>query len=171
MGMRFVDAARHAFSFMEDAGFRLTQSGPARLQYETVLVVVTIEWDARSGELDVLVGLQPEKGEARDAFSLADLLAMENVDVLERKMPFQVIEESKLGPFLERLAADTQANAQPALDGDRMYFRRLNTFRSAQARSLLRDMELRRARSEAETAWEKRDLERLIDLILRSKKS
>jgi hypothetical protein len=41
--MRFVDAAKQAFSFMQDAGFRLTQDGPARLQYETALVVVAIE--------------------------------------------------------------------------------------------------------------------------------
>jgi hypothetical protein len=158
--MRFVDAAKQAFSFMQDAGFRLTQDSPARLQYETALVVVAIEWDARSGELDVLIGLQPKKGERRDAFSLTDLLAMENVP--ERRMPFQVADESKLAPFLERLATDTRANAQSALAGDRMYFWRLNTFRSAQAIEFERDMKLRCVRSEAEIAWQKRDLERLI---------
>src|SRR5262245_28823929 len=121
--MRFAEAAQQAFSFLEDAGFRLAESGPARLQYETARAFVTIDWDARSGELNVRVGLQPKHGEARDEFSLTDLLDMEGVDVPERKRPFQVADESQLSPFLEKLAADTQAHAQPALAGDRMLFR------------------------------------------------
>jgi hypothetical protein len=70
--MRFAEAAKQAFSFSEHAGFRLTQSGPARLQYETAQAFATIEWDAGSGELNVFVGPQPRNGEARDAFSLTD---------------------------------------------------------------------------------------------------
>ena len=135
MSMRFSEAAKQAFSYLGHAGFRLTQIDPHRLQYETAEAFVTIEWDARSGELNVFVGLQPSKDEVRDAFSLRDLLAMQNVDVPERNMPFQVAEEDKLGPFLNKIAEDTRVYAQPALAGDRMFFRRLNAFRSAQAQT------------------------------------
>lgn len=101
---RFTDMAKQAFSFLEDAGFRLSHADAARLQYETAQVFVTIEWDARSGETNVFVGLKSKKGEPPDAFSLSDLLGMQDVDVPERKMPFQVAEENRLGPFLEKLA-------------------------------------------------------------------
>ncbi len=67
--MRFPGAAKRAFSFLEDAGFRLVRRDPDQLQYETPQVLVTIEWDARSGELNVFLGLQPRKGGTRDAFS------------------------------------------------------------------------------------------------------
>lgn len=161
--MRFSDAAKRAFSFLEDAGFRLLQ-GDRELQYETAQAFVTVEWDTRSGELNVFFGLQPKKSEQLGAFSLSDLLGMQGVDVPEGKMPFQVADESQVGPFLEKLAEDTRIHAQPALVGDRMFFRRLNSFRNAQAQAYMRDMELRRVRAEADKAWQKRDLEKLIGL-------
>jgi hypothetical protein len=162
--MRFTDMAQQAFSFLEGIGFRLSLSDPARLQYESTQTFVTIEWDARSGELNAFIGLQARKGELRDAFSLRDLLAMENVDVPERKMPFQVADETKLGPFIDQMAEDTRVHAQLALAGDRMFFRRLETFRSAQADVYMRDMELRRVRTEADKAWQRRELDKLIAL-------
>jgi hypothetical protein len=162
--MQFSDAAMRAFSFLEGAGFRLVQRDRDQLRYETAEVLVTIEWDARSGELNVFFGLQPRKGEQPDALSLRDLLGMEGVDVPERTMPFQVAEESQLRPFLDKLAEDTRVHAQPALAGDRMFFHRLQAFRNAQAQAYMRDMELRRVRAEADKAWQKRDLEKLIGL-------
>jgi hypothetical protein len=164
MSVHFPDMAQQAFSFLEGVGFHLTQSGPARLQYETARAFVTVEWDGRSGELNVFVGLQPSKGETGEAFSLTDLLAMEGVEVPGRRMPFQVAEESKLRPFLDKLAGDMQVHAQPALAGDRMFFRRLNAFRSAQAQAHMRDMELRRVRTEADAAWQKRELDKIVAL-------
>jgi hypothetical protein len=164
MSMHFPDMAQEAFSFLERTGFRLTESGPTRLQYETAQAFVTVEWDTRSGELNVFVGLQSRKGEAGNAFSLTDLLAVEGVDAPERRMPFQIAEESKLRPFLDKLAEDMQVHAQPALAGDRMFFRRLNTFRSAQAQTYMRDMDLRRVRTEADKAWQKRELDKMVAL-------
>lgn len=162
--MQFRDRAQQAFSFLERAGFRLVERTPARLDYETAQAFVTIEWDARSGELNVFVGPQPREGEVRNAFSLTDLLAMDGVDVPERKMPFQVAEENKLGPFLDKLANDTQTYAQPALVGDPTFYRRLKAFRNTQAQTYMRDMELRRIRNDADKAWQKRNFQRLIAL-------
>ena len=162
--MRFAETVQQAFAFLEEAGFRLTQSSPVRLQYEAAQAFVAIDWDARSGELNVWVGLPPKNGEAPDEFSLTELLAMEGADVPGRKKPFEVADESKLGPFLEKLAADTQAYAQPALTGDRMFFCRLGAFRSAQARTYWRNFELVRVRRQADKAWQSRELKTLIAL-------
>jgi hypothetical protein len=79
-------------------------------------------------------------------------------------MPFQIAEEGRLRPFLDKLAEDTRVHAQPALAGVRMFFRRLKAFRSAQAQAYMRDMELCRIRSEAQNACQKRELDRLITL-------
>lgn len=164
MSKRFFNVAQRVFSFLEDAGFRLAKRDPTRLQYETDQVFVTVEWDSRSGEINVFVGRQPRNDEPRDAFSLRDLLAMQDVQVPERTMPFQVSEEGRLGLFLEKLAEDIRTHGQSALAGDRMFFRRLRAFRNAQSHAYMRDMELRRVRSKAEKAWRKRELEKVIDL-------
>jgi len=164
MSMRFAEVAQLAFSFLEKTGFRLVQRGSTRLQYESDKAVVIIEWDARSGEMEVFVGLWPMKSEPQNVFSLTDLLNMQGVDAPKGRKPFQVVDERLLAQFLEKLAEDTQMHAQSALAGDRMFFRRLETFRSAQSEAYMRDMELRRLRSEADKAWGIRDLNKFISL-------
>lgn len=164
MSERFSNMAQRAFSFLEDAGFRLVKRDSTRLQCETDKVVVAVEWDSRSGEINVFVGRRPRNDGPQDAFSLRDLLAMQDVQVPERRMPFQVSEEGRLGPFLEKLAEDMRTYGQPALAGDRVFFRRLRAFRSAKSHAYMRDMELRHVRSEAEKAWRKRELDKVIEL-------
>jgi hypothetical protein len=164
MSMRFAEAAEQAFAFLEEVGFKLTQRSETRLQYESNQAVAVIEWDPRSGELEAFIGLLARKGELQETFSLTDVLNMQGAEAPNRRIPFQVADEDRLAPFLQRLAGDTRTHAQAALAGDRMFFRRLSTFRSAQSRAYMRDMELRRVRSEAERAWRNRDLSRLIRL-------
>jgi hypothetical protein len=159
----FAEGAKQAFSFLEDAGFHLVQRAPAVLEYQSAQAYLKIVWSVFSGELNVFIGLQPRKGE-RDGFSLTDLLAMGGVDAAEARRPFQVYDPGNLRPFLARLAADTQAHAQLALAGDRMFFRRLETYRTAQSQRFWRDMEVGRVRMEAEKAWKQRELGKLIAL-------
>jgi hypothetical protein len=168
MSARFPDMAKSAFAFLDDAGFRLVHCEQRALRYETAQVFVAIEWDARSGELNVYLGLQPKNGERADAFSLDDLLGMEQMGRPSRSMPFQVADESRLEPFLKELATEMRAHAVPALDGDRMYFRRLETYRHAQSQAYMRGMKLRHIRAEAAKAWSERnyaEVARLYALI------
>jgi hypothetical protein len=79
-------------------------------------------------------------------------------------MPFQIADESELGPFLDKLAEQMRTHAQAALTGDRMFFHRLEVFRNSQAQAYMQDIEIRRVRGEAETAWRKRELDRLVGL-------
>jgi hypothetical protein len=160
----FAEAAQVAFSFLESAGFRLVEQENARLGYESDQTLFSIEWDVRSGELNIFVGLKPRKGEKRDSFSLSDLLRMEGVDAPESLQPFQVSEEERLPAFLGRLAEDTRVHASSALAGDRMFFRRLEIFRNSQSSALLRDMTVRRVRLDADEAWRARDFNRVVDL-------
>ncbi len=164
MSERFPDLARRAFSFLESGGYSLTRVAASHVQYETESSIVSISWERRSGELNVSLGLQPAKGDRLDLFSLTDLLKMLNVDAPEARMPFQVSDESKLGPFLDQLAKDLQTFAAPTLAGDRMFYRRLETFRGHRAHQLTLSMELSRIRARAEVAWQKRDFGALIAL-------
>jgi hypothetical protein len=69
-------------------------------------VFLTVGRDPRDGELNVSIGLQLTKGRPRDDFSLTTLLAMEGADVPEARLPLQVFDQNKIGPFLERLALE-----------------------------------------------------------------
>jgi hypothetical protein len=162
MSERFPDMAKRAFSFLEGAGFRLKQSDAGQLRYESAQSVVDIVWDARSGELEAFVGLYPQTGLPKDTYSLTDVCGMEAVP--DRKMPPQVADENRLRPFVDQLAEDMRVHAQPALAGDRMFFRRLETYRHARAEAFGRSVKLQQVRSAVEDAWRKRDFKKVIGL-------
>jgi hypothetical protein len=164
MSERFPDMAKQAFSFLEGVGFRLTQIDARQLRYESAHSVVVIGWDARSGELEAFVGLQSSTGRPEDTYSLTDILGMEGAQVPDRRMPVQVADENRLRPFVDQLAGDMRVHAQSALVGDRMFFRRLETFRHAKAEAFARSMKLQQVRSEVEKAWRKREFKRVIGL-------
>jgi hypothetical protein len=149
-----------SFSFLEGLGFACTNNELDHLRYETDKVFVAITWDRRSGELNEFVGLRPHRGEQEVGISLSDLLAMEGVNL----PPFQVADEGRLAPFVEKLAEETKNFARPALAGDRMYFRRLRTFRNAAGRRYLQELTLKKVRSEVTDAWRKRDYRTVVEL-------
>jgi hypothetical protein len=163
MNETFVEMAIRAFSFLEGAGFRLTKSEPGQVQYESGKSFVVACWDSRAGELDAFVGLLPRTGRAQDEYSLADVMGLADAPASDCKLA-QVADEGRLGPFVEKLASDLRSHGQPALAGDRMYFRRLETFRGAKADRYMREMKLRQVRSEAEKAWQDRQYDRVANL-------
>ncbi len=161
----FAEEAKEAFAFLANAGFNLVAVDPDRLycqlQYQSDKAFVTIAWDRRLGELDVYLGLRSKINERGGAFALDELLALAGVDVPEARRPFQVADESRLRPFLDKLARDIQDHAQLALAGDRMFFHRLDAFRHRQAQAY---MNHRRIRAEAEEAWRRREFDRVTAL-------
>jgi hypothetical protein len=162
MSAQFADMAKEAFSFLEDAGFHLARIEAGHLRYESPSSVVVIDWDARSGELEAFVGLRSSAGQSQDMYSLTDVFGMEGVP--DRKMPPQVADENRLQPFVGRLADDLRVHAQPALVGDRMFFRRLETFRHANAEALTRGLQLQQVRSAVEQAWRNREFKKVVGL-------
>jgi len=60
---------------------------------------------------------------------------------------------SRLEPFIATLAKNVYTYAQPALAGDRVYFRELEIFRNTKAAAFMQDMKLQQMRSEAQSAW------------------
>lgn len=160
---RFPQMTRSAFAFLEAAGFRLVNSVADQLLYESAKAFVVITWDSRSGELNAFVGLIPRTGQAQDEYSLSDVMSEAGLPESEC-LPAQVADESRLKPFVDKLAVDLRERAQRALAGDRMYYRRLDAYRGARAEAYMRDMKLRQVRSEAEEAWRQRQYDRVANL-------
>lgn len=161
MAKTFQNVTKEAFSFLENRGFHIADDSTSCVQYEAGRVFVRIDWDRRSGEINVFVGIKPSSSRALDAFSLVDILEMEGL-ASEQKAPFQVADESKLPFFIGALATSVRLHASSALSGDLMYFRRLREFRNKKSQSLMLDMQLERLRSQAEKAWQDHRLEKVI---------
>jgi hypothetical protein len=159
----FLEMAIQAFSFLEDAGFRCTKNAPSLLCYESDLSFVTVSWDARSGELDASIGLLPQTGQVQDGYSIADVLGFAGLPESNSR-PAQVADISRLEPFVATLANNVYTYAQPALAGDRGYFQELETFRNTKAATFMQDMKLQQMRSEVQSAWRKRQYDRVVNL-------
>lgn len=162
MSERFTDIAAAAFSFLESAGFHLARMEVDYLRYESPSAVVTIVRDVRSGEIEAFAGLRSSAGQPDEVYSLTDIMGMERVP--NREMPWQVFDESKLQPFMNQLADDLRIHARPALVGDRVFFQRLDLFRSAKAKALTRRLRLQQVRSAVERAWRGKNLKRVMEL-------
>ncbi|SFW11666.1 hypothetical protein [Nitrosovibrio sp. Nv17] len=166
MSERFIGIVNQAFSFLNDAGFCFTKNKAGQSQYETDKCIVIIKRDIRSGGLEVFVGPRLEINQTQNLYSLTDILDMQGVLPRNRRMSFQIADEKRLRPFVDQLAREVEAHAQPALAGDRMFFRRLKTFRHSKADALMQGMKVQRVRSEVEEAWQKRDFKRIVDLYI-----
>jgi hypothetical protein len=150
MGSFFTQCALEKFSFLGELGFSGAVISGECVAFNSEKVRVLVTWDERSGELAVGVGLL----NSRDPiYSLRDVLAMEGSDAPEAQAPFQVSDEGRLEPFLKELSGDLKAHGMNALEGDRMYFRRLEEFRSQGARKFMDEMHVRQVRRKAELAW------------------
>lgn len=163
MSARFADMAKEAFSFLEDAGFRLARVEAGYLRYESANSAVVIDWDERSGELEAFVGLHSTAGSSQDMYSLTDIFGLEGVP--DRKTPPQVADENRLQPYVGQLADDLRTHARPAVVGDRMFFRRLETFRNAKAEAFTQGLKLQQIRSAVEQAWRNREFTKVVGLF------
>lgn len=163
MKTQFVDLVGRAFSFLEDSGFRRARSEPGLEHYVSDRSFVTISWDARSGELNAFVGLAPRAGQVQNKYSVADILGAAGVPASDCR-PAQVCDEDRLEPFVAALANNLREYAQPGLAGDRMYFRRLETFRGARADAYMHEMKLKKVRADVEKAWRDGQFERVASL-------
>ena len=158
----FPDLARRAFSFLESTGFDVTHVDAEQIRYESSSVVVSVQWDARSGEQEVFVMLRSSDGGAQTTYSLTDMLAMEGVRL--DAQPPQVHDQVRLPPFLERTAHALRTHCQHALRGQRSYFDRLEDFRRVNAEALMQQMVRRRVRSDVEQAWRAKEYQTVVEL-------
>lgn len=163
MSAQFSDMVKHAFAFLEDAGFRRSECQPGLVTFESDRSFVTVSWDSRSGELDAFIGLAPRTGRAQDEYSLADVMGAAGLPMSECAQA-QVADEDRLEPFIIMLAENVRTHAQQGLAGDRMYFRRLEAFRGTKADSYMHDLKLRQVRAKVEKAWLNRQFDEVINL-------
>lgn len=145
MTATFTELAERAFSFLDKDGFSITHSNHGELTYRKGRMFVTISWSSRSGELEVFIG-PGDPADQSSAFSATDILRMEGAISEKTNLPFQVVDEEKLGSFLQKLAGYVNSYAKPALAGDKMFFRRLAAYRNREATALMAEMHIRQAK-------------------------
>lgn len=162
MNSHFDDMTARAFGFLTEVGFQIVARSAHQVEFESRTSVVTVCWDQRSGELEVFFELLPRTGVSASKYSLRDVMNAQGVRG-DASAP-QVVDGTHLQRWLENIARAVRDHAQPALTGDRMFYRRVETFRHSQAVAYTQGIKLRHVRSAAESAWQERDLKSVVSL-------
>ena len=139
----------------QDLGFRLHSAAANLLRYETKNVFVVVSYDAqRSFELSLNLG--QKTGAVERSFNFGEVLrsveAPKNV-----ASAYQVTSDEALNEFLNKLAKNLQQYGMSFLQNSPAAFVRISQLRERECEQYALDRDLRKARVEAETAWQKKD--------------
>lgn len=163
MSPNFEESVRRAFSFVQDFGFQWTNVSARVMRCESHTTFLELRWGRLSGELDAVLGLLPGSGTTKDQYSIFDAVRMSDSSAT-RTPPPQVRNDDDLPQFVSHLARLVVEFAEPALRGDRMFFRRLDTARSAYAERAAISSNVAQVRHRAEQAWREKNYERVVSL-------
>jgi hypothetical protein len=132
MPVRFFDAARLAFGFLEERGFSVVARRDNGLEYQSEASRVKVEWDHRSGKVTLFVGVPTRGDELPRLHSLREVLRLRGVfreDVEDRP---HALAEASWTRCLGELAHDLRTHGEKALSGDRTFFSRLDLLKRLQ---------------------------------------
>ena len=164
MNTDFADMTANAFGFLTEAGFHTATKSAHGVEFESPTSVVTVCWDRRSGELEVYFELLPRNELSGGKYSLRDVLNTQGIQGENGGFTPQVTDVTHLRRWIDNVARAVRDHAQPALLGDRMFYRRLEIFRHSQAVAFTESIRLRHVRSAAESAWQEKDLKTVVTL-------
>jgi hypothetical protein len=165
-GLGFREAAISAFAFLvKDFAFSCVQQQVTYVRYESNLVCVNVYHGRASFELNVEIGERVVGGDIREnPFTIGEILHFVNPEEAENYRPYQVSTTESVPKFVNELARLVKEYAMSALMGDHDFFQRVSEIRHQRSEELLRGWELTRVRGEVETAWNEKDLKRVIEL-------
>ncbi|MGH9874488.1 MAG: hypothetical protein ACRD9S_18695 [Pyrinomonadaceae bacterium] len=160
----FKEAVLSAFDFLTlEYEFRVTQTEPTFVRYESDRVFVNVYHGRTSYELGVKIGrLSDLPGRE---YSIEDLL-----DALGKREESGYAYASVRTPqlivrFVPRLSAVIKEYASSALRGDSATFEQLAAVQQTKGDALTKEWELQDARQEAETAWRQKDYAKLVQVL------
>lgn len=148
-----------AFEFLiSDRGYRCTDQAGFRVRFESPVVFVEATYDrSRSYELRLLIGLLGVEPRQAAAFSIDEILRLRRAPNAKDFVLMKANSEEKVIGYIERLAQALRDYGTEFLLGDRDSFVELARQRRSDIEVYSLERELRRARTNAQSAWDAGD--------------
>jgi hypothetical protein len=159
VALRFVQQAQAAFEFVTRApfGLRLEEADTLRVRYEGNGIVLVIDHDRLSYEVDVAITRSSLSTEMSNAYSMLDLLRVSDAQTAKRyRCPAGSTPES-VHVTLSRLADVLRVSGRSALLNVDGHFEKVSRARDEATVRFGREEVRRQARSHAEKAWDRRE--------------
>lgn len=155
----FAEAARVEFSFLTVPPFSmdLVMRLPLAIRFDGNGVAVVVSHDPLSYELGLALWRQSEPAETEWPYSISDLIRVFDADAAGRYRLFAATTRDGIKSGLAKLGVQLRQYGSLALECDLEFFDRLRRAREGATREFGREMDLRAARSDGESAWTARD--------------
>ncbi len=111
----------------------------------------------RSFELELLVGKTGSKASGNPPFSIDEILRLRRAPEAEKFSLIQVTSSEVLASFVQQLSQTLRTYGEEFIAGNEQSFAELAEQRRREVKAYALERELRKARTEADTAWHKKD--------------
>jgi hypothetical protein len=163
--LRFVEAVRSSFGFLEKRGFDTVVELSTMVRYESASVFVVVFHGRGSYELGVEIGHRFEvAGQLVDEkFALADVVALEVPLTQSGFRSFAATEADQLPGFLAQLSDWTERYGSRVLSDEPGVFTELRAAGVRRSEAMQDEWRASRLRDAAGAAWRSKDYPRVVD--------
>lgn len=156
-------AEQHFGFLVSERSYRLVESTPHLVRFESASVYVEIVYDGeRSYELGLLVGLRTDPD---PPFSIHEVLRLRRAPEAKSFALIQITTAEGMVRWIDRLAVVFRTYGDDLISGTQRGFVELSTQRRDDTKRYALERELRSARAEAANAWRSKDYVRVVKIF------
>lgn len=161
------EQAKLHFDFLvSEKSYRCIESTPYWVRFESPTVFVELLFDGKhSYELRLLVGKIGAESSENPPFSIDEILRLCRAPEAERFSLVQVTSRKTLASFVAQLSQMLRSYGADFIEGKEKRFTELSQQRRREVESYAFERDLRMARTEAESAWRKKDYDTFVKVL------
>jgi hypothetical protein len=160
--LRFEEAVLSAFTFLvAEYGFAQTSGNSSCVTFARDGVIVTVEQDRRSFEVTAFV----ERQGIAERFSVWEIARLAHAPSVTEHTFLQASTAQAVQGVVPRLAQLLREHGRAALRGDLGFFARLRELQINESGRFLQEGRLRWIREQLREAWDRRNYQRVVDLL------
>lgn len=161
----FKEAVLNSFGFLINEGFHVSEQEITFIRYESALVFINVYHGRASFELGVEIGRLNEPNKALTLYDITSWYGLENTGEVDHPVAFQVSSRKGVQEFVPKLAEVFKKYATPLIRGNMAAFTSAYKLQLERSKEYEKEVNLKNVRKSAETAWQKKDFDRVVELL------
>ena len=159
--LRFADEVKEHFAFLEALGFRCVRSEATLVRFESSKLTITVYHEKFSYEISSAI----ESVRGSDAYSFFETLCLVKGKQIEHYRDYATNTVEGVAEGVRQLAELLRKCVDSGILNDSELFSRLKLQREEWVRNYALDTQLEQARKNSESAWAKKDFQRVVQAL------
>jgi hypothetical protein len=159
--LRFADEVKEHFAFLEALGFRCVRSEATLVRFESSKLTITVYHEKFSYEISSAI----ESVRGSHAYSFFETLCLVKGEQIEHYRDYATRTVEGVAEGVRQLAELLRKCVDSGILNDSELFSRLKLQREEWVRNYALDTQLEQARKNSESAWAKKDFQRVVQAL------